>query len=146
VAQGIRFADVPVRAKAVLEFEAEPAAVMGWCRDVLAEPSLRVKRIEASEQLRLVAVTKASFFSFSERITIDCTSRSGGICSLTVVSVPRVTTTTVDGGTNFTNVVSIARFVRGRCGDGKIVSEKYFDDTTGKSVPGELRNHTGTGV
>jgi hypothetical protein len=126
LSQGIRLNDVPVRPKVVLELVATPTRIIEYCREGL-RTGIHIKHIEIDEPLRIVAVTKASFSSFGERMTIEVKAICVEICSLEISSVPRLSTTTSDLGKNYTNVFLLAKFVKDQLGTNAVHGEKLIN-------------------
>jgi hypothetical protein len=125
--KGITLTDVPVRPKLVLEMRAAPERLIALCREAWGRPEFRIKHVEIDEPLRLVARTKLSFYSFSERITVQAEAGERGLAVLQISSVPWLTTTQVDGGVNYTNLFMLSRYVKERVPTDAVASETLSD-------------------
>jgi hypothetical protein len=125
--KGITLKDAPVQAMLVLELAALPTPVMELCRQGLHNIGLRLKRTEIDEPLRIVALTRASFNSFGEKITVVARGIRDHDCSLRISSVPSLITTTSDLGTNYTNVFLLSRFIKEQLGKDALIEETLID-------------------
>jgi hypothetical protein len=125
--KGITITEVPVRPKAVVECTSPPQDVMHACKDGVQSTGLRIKNVEVDDPLRMVLVTRASFYSFRERITIEVGATGPGGSELAISSVPWLPTTRVDGGVNYSNVFLLSEYVKARLGVNRIVRERLID-------------------
>jgi hypothetical protein len=134
--RGITLKDAPVRPKVLMQCIALPHDVMRLCRDGLHGTGLRIKSVSVDEPLRIVVITRASFYSFRERITFEAREIAPASCELEISSVPWLATTRVDGGVNYTNVFLLSKYVKEHLGAGKIVRETLADLDTQQASDG----------
>src|SRR5262249_41089791 len=125
--RGIALVDVPVRPKVMMECMSSAESTMQVCRDGLQNIGLRIKRVDVDDPLRLVVITRASFYSFRERIIVEVRALGPGSCELEISSRPWMQTVRVDGGVNYTNVFLLSKYVKEHLGEGRIVRETLAD-------------------
>ena len=125
--EGIDLPDPPVRPKLVLKSNLSAERLIALCREGLKSPTLRVKRLETDTDRRIVAVTRVSFYSFSERVTAEVKTDANGRSILEISSVPRVSTTVSDGGANYRNVYLLGKFVKQQAGEHSFSEESLLD-------------------
>jgi hypothetical protein len=81
-AKGIMIRDAPVRPRLLMECVTSPHRAMELCKDGLQNADLRIKSVNVNDPLHVVATTRASFYSFRERITAQARSLGPNSCEL----------------------------------------------------------------
>jgi hypothetical protein len=125
--KGIMLRDAPVRPKLVLECMTSSIRVMELCREGLRNVDIRISRLSTDGPNRVVAITKSSFYSWGERITIATEPLVSGACELQISSVPWLATTQLDGGVNYTNVFLLSKYIKENLGEHDVVRETLMD-------------------
>jgi hypothetical protein len=108
-ARGITLRDVPVRPMLLMQCLSSPHDVLQVCKEGLQNTGLRIKSVEIDDPLKLVVTTRASFYSFRERITIEVRAFTPVSCELEMSSVPWLSTTRVDGAVNYSNLFLLSK-------------------------------------
>jgi hypothetical protein len=122
--KGITVKDIPLRPKLILQLTTVPRAAITLCRQVLQASDIKVKALKVDEALRIVAVTRGSFNSWGERITVEAKASDG--CLLEISSVPRYPLTAMDTGINYMNVLTLAKGIKERIG-ADVANETWID-------------------
>jgi hypothetical protein len=133
-AKGINLKDPPVRPLLQIECTASPERVIQLCKEAMQSGSFRIAKLDAEDPLQLRVVTKTSFYSWRERITVTASEVGQSGCTLAISSVPWLPTTRADAGVNYTNVFLLSKYVKDHLGQSSIVRESLVDQDTQQPV------------
>ena len=119
--------DAPVKPTLVLACRASPSQVLQFAEQALGATGRRIRTTSFDDPSEVGVITKASFYSFRERIRIRVRALAADYCELEIRSVPWIDTTTVDYGVNYSNVYLLSRYIKERLGDGAVIRETWDD-------------------